>query len=442
MDKDLSNIARSLVFVYSGYNWVLACRMLEIYFPGLRAPPQIRRVRPACAPPKFGGFWSCSSCSSYVQATRGQTKPVEKPWAMESKGKARANDDGVEANLPPSQQTYPVWEMTVETRADDLKTIFEAVQARAHRLLERLRNGGTEDPLRCMCYFACRIDQLHLTSSVEELSSSTEGIVVLPELPKAPPQKMRLHIVLIMDGTGRLKSSVKRSMQNLLKGAHNVPVRLDPFAAALLNTLRPQTFAWALAMQRNSSQTHVDWVDTEVSCLKTYLTRRESAEGTTPPSEKVSLGIDLLGPKRPAPPQPPMPPMKMLKGPAGECPSEPSEPQEPSRGPDPNMVRACAMFVAQKGEVTQEQAEAALKQLLLDLHDTTEELHKAKLELSFYKQRDALHSQVHMLSFSHLTRVLCHSSHVCLSFCCLLCGADNDTSGLDNGYTPSTTPRP
>ena len=106
------------------------------------------------------------------------------------------------------------------------------------------------------------------------------------------------------------------------------------------------------------------------------------------------------------------------------------------------MVRACAMFVAQKGEVTQEQAEAALKQLLLDLHDTTEELHKAKLQLSFYKERDALHSQVHMLSFSHLTRVLCHSSHVCPSFRCLLCGADNDTSGLDNGYTPSTTPRP
>ena len=199
---------------------------------------------------------------------------------MESKGKARANDDhGVEANLPPSQQTYPVWEMTVETRADDLKTIFEAVQARAQHLLERLRNGGTEDPLRCMCYFACRIDQLHLTSSVEELSSSTEGIVVLPELPKAPPQKMRLHIVLIMDGTGRLKSSVKRSMQNLLKGAHNVPVRLDPFAAALLNTLRPQTFAWALAMQRNSSQTHVDWVDTEVSCLVEDFTWQKERGG-------------------------------------------------------------------------------------------------------------------------------------------------------------------
>jgi len=379
-------------------------------------------------------------------AVKQSTWHVEKPWAMESKGKARANDER-EANLPPSQQTYPVWEMTVETRAHDLKTIFEAVQLRAQHLLERLRNGGTDDPLRCICYFACRIEQLRLTSSVEELSSSTEGIVVLPELPKAPPQMMQLHIVLIMDGPGRLKSSVKRSMQNLLKGAPNAPSPSMQnstlfVAAALLNTLRPQTFAWALAMQRKSSQTHVDWVDTEVSCLKTYLTRRESAEGTTPPSEKVSLGVDLLGPKRPAPLQPPMPPMKILKGPAGERPSEPSEPQEPSRGPDPNMVRACAMFVAQKGEATQEQAEAALKQLLLDLHNTTEELHQAKLELAFYKERDALHSQVHMLSFSHLTRVLCHSSHVCPSFCCLLCGADNDTSGLDNGYTPSTTPRP
>ena len=358
-------------------------------------------VRPACAPPKFGAFWSCSSCSSPPQALQ-KAPCFKKPLAVESKGKGKAVD------LPPSLTPHPVWEMVVETNENDLPIILQAVQLRAKHLLERLRTGGTEDPLRCLCYFVCRIAQLRLGSSVEEPSSSSMQIVDLPEQQKAPPADIRLHVVLIMDGHGRLKSSVKRSMTGLLQGAHNIEKRLDPFAESLLRTLRPQTFTWALAMERES-QVYVNWRDSEQSCLKTYLMRRGPSVALAPAiaAEKVQLGVDLLGPKRPAPVQPPMPPLKMLKGPAvsENAQRAESQPQEPSRGPDPNMMRACAMFVAQNGEVTKTQAEATLKKLLLDLHDTTEELHRAKLELCFYKERDARACEVRMLSFSHLTRV-------------------------------------
>lgn len=443
MDTGVSNIAHSLAFVYRAHTGVLACR--RFYFPSVCRPrfraPLNQYVRPACAPPADGAFWSCSSCSS--------RKPFKKPLpcckkplpclAMESKGKGKAA-----ADPPPSQVDYPVWEMTVETSAVDLPIILQAIQRRAQTLLERLRTGGTEDPLRCLCYFMCRIAQLRLGSSVEEPSSSSMEIVDLPELPsKAPSADTRLHVVLIMDGNGRLKSSVKRSMTNLLKSPEDARKPLDPFAEALLRTLRPQTFTWALAMER-TSQVHVDWRDSEHSCLRTYLMRRGHSGGALAPAiaaEKLQHGIDLLGPKtkRLAPVQPPMPPLKMLKGPTVQ--RAESEPQEPSRGPDQNMVRACAKFVAQNGgNVTEEQAEATLKQLLLDLHDTTEELHRAKLELCFYKERDALHAQVRMLSFSHLTRALCQS----LTKPVLLPSvwAGEDTSRLDKRYTPSTTPRP
>ena len=361
---------------------------------------------------------------------------------MESKKSGKAKVQTASGVVPPSLAPHPVWTMMIEVSSQDVPTLMMALQPRAQSLLGRKKDGGTDDTLRCLCCFLSRAPQLaQIGSTVEEPAASSTEQIELPQH-QAAPKDAQLQIVLIIDGNGRLKSSVLRSLRTTLfePGCWQGGAAL--FANALLRTLQARDLASALHLQRTCSVSHVIWADAEFGDLPAYLIRRMNREGTTSSTDKVQMGLDLLGPKRRAPLQPPMPPMKMLKGPAGERPSEPSEPQEPSRGPDPNMVRACAMFVAQKGEVTQEQAEAALKQLLLDLHDTTEELHKAKLELSFYKERDALHSQVHMLSFSHLTRVLCHSSHVCPSFRCLLCGADNDTSGLDNGYTPSTTPRP
>jgi len=62
VDKDVSNIARSLVFVYRGDNWVLACRVLDNLFSRLAcaiecsAPTQIRRAPRVRPPPNLVTF--------------------------------------------------------------------------------------------------------------------------------------------------------------------------------------------------------------------------------------------------------------------------------------------------------------------------------------------------------------------------------------------------
>ena len=57
-------------------------------------------------------------------------------------------------------------------------------------------------------------------------------------------------------------------------------------------------------------------------------------------------------------------------------------------------------------ETTHEEAEPMARKMLAAIHDTTEELYRVKLELAFYRERDALQAQVRKHSLAHLTHAL------------------------------------
>lgn len=309
---------------------------------------------------------------------------------------------GSKAPAPPaSQSPYAFWLMTCELSAEEIAVVMPELKSAAARLVAHKANGGTEEVLQVVTFFVYDNAAVPSTAALGSgsLEASEDECPAISTSPvKARTGNMQLETALIFTGKGRVKSSVKRSVKSLLKAdGDQAP---SPFALQLTSTLRPVTARSCLSLLQKSTGVLPVWADSTFSDLGTYLVHRSSEENPSTFARGMQLGLDLLGPrKRTAQPTVQLP-LKLLKGPSSSTqqdhqPAVSAEPP-PSSASSASSDRL-ANLLAWDGELLPEMAKERAVQLMSFLHKTTEELSVAKLQLQFYKDRDALNAQVSAL---------------------------------------------
>ena len=304
--------------------------------------------------------------------------------------------------------------------------ILDPMLERARLLLERGIEGGSQNLLKVITFALEEVNSFDTMRLEAGSTSETQGAAKDDDLTTSPQAARRsmqgnmlLHIVLIYEGDGRLKSSVKRSVQTML--LQNLAEQALPFLHDLVSTLQQQSIHWVLQLVRTSRQHHSLWASGISSDLPEYLVRRIeattagfSAQGS---AIMAQLGLDILGPpKRLRQPQELQ--QKRLKGPDAPGPhaqpgvpalaaepaggaqaSPPSQAAEPAGGAQASPPSQAAALSAlcnllSTGEDFNEQvASRQATELLKLFHAQFEELALARLQLKFYRDRDALEEQ-------------------------------------------------
>ena len=331
---------------------------------------------------------SQAACPSFKRAT---PYPMDEPGESHGSGKATV--------VPPSLKPSAFWTLTCELSPGGVADVMPQFQTSAERLLAQRSNGGSDQVLQVVAFFLREADHVRpvLSHSAEPdvLSISTSPM-------KWVTGNWRLDIAFGFSGQGRLKSSVKRSIQGCLDEMEKaidptsklIAAKRNPprFSFQLLASLNPRTALGCLSLLQQASRVLPVWADTTFSDLGAYLVSRQSQDSASA-ATKMQLGLDLLGPqrKRPAEPPPGTMPFKLLKGAASSS-SQQDQPAAPE-DPAPSSDRLAALL-AWDGELTPEIAKERALQLMTILHKTTEELAVAKMHLQYYKERDMLEAQV------------------------------------------------
>jgi hypothetical protein len=309
---------------------------------------------------------------------------------------------------PHPQQLHACWHMSVQTCESN---ILDPMLERARLLLERGVEGGSQNLLKVVTFALEEVNSFDTMRLEAGSTSETQGAAKDDDLTTSPQAARRsmqgnmlLHIVLIYEGDGRLKSSVKRSVQTML--LQNLAEQALPFLHDLVSTLQQQSIHWVLQLVRTSRQHHSLWASGISSDLPEYLVRRIeattagfSAQGS---AIMAQLGLDILGPpKRLRQPQELQ--QKRLKGPDAPGPhAQPGVPAlaaEPAGGAQASPPSQAAALSAlcnllSTGEDFNEQvASRQATELLKLFHAQFEELALARLQLKFYRDRDALEEQ-------------------------------------------------
>lgn len=320
---------------------------------------------------------------------------------MDEPGAKVAASGKAPAQPPQSQRPSAFWSMTCELSAEEITFVMPELQRAATRFLAQKSSGGTEDVLQVVAFFAGCADQSTSALLLPAPDDSEDEPSTISTSPvKAHTANMRLSAALIFTGKGRVKSSVKRSVQSLLKDDQKEP---SAFALQLTNTLSPVTARSCLSLLQNSTHVLPVWADSTFSDLGAYLARRASEENDASFARTMQLGLDLLGPrKRTAQPTVQLP-LKLLKGPASSTqqdqPAGSGEPPPSSASfTSSDSSDRLTTLLAWDGELVPEIAKERALQLMSFLHKTTEELHVAKLQLQFHKDRDALNAKVRALN--------------------------------------------
>ena len=183
-------------------------------------------------------------------------------------------------------------------------------------------------------------------------------------------------MILIFDGTGRLKNSVKRSVK--------------PFVPeAVSETLRAINYEKILELYHNETfQVHIKWQGPDRE-LPSYIAER-LRQSSTGFSSLVRLGLDTLGPrshKRLAPT-----PLLLT---SNALPTQPQpEPQPQRQRTQPGWEGNLAELLAWEGNLNTAVAAERARELLKILHEKSEELALTKMQLNYYKEKEALEAKV------------------------------------------------
>lgn len=320
----------------------------------------------------------------------------------------------------PALQPHPAWQMTI-SGASDMASIFTALQHKARELLARGESGGTVSVLRCVAFLAQELQPQRLTHSQPSTSASLSAqdqVEVVSTSPQKPAPSLQLTIILLFEGEGRRKASIKRTIERMLSLGAAQPEH-QQLAVQLFASLQHATFEQVLN-RVSSPQVSVaaEWLPGPAPVdLPTYLARRAAGSSVFSPSGAAVMataGLDLLGPKRPASAQP-QPWLKRLKGPEPSS-SLQGDPAPAAAGPSTSgeeggqasdvaadsaaatassaVAAALTELLQFDGSLTKPVAADRATELLGAFHRLTEELCEAKLQLNYYKQRDALEAQV------------------------------------------------
>lgn len=274
--------------------------------PKIRPPKLIRGGIPVSirvsAQAAQGGFARCLSLECLSR------DPLLRADLMEG-------DSAGPSRKPSSQSQHAIYKLEMMFPMQEGKSILDDLRTGARTLLGRDVMGGTENPLRALV----AIGSLTASRGAKALTAAPSAaastgdpfctIAVLaapvPQQPVAPISLALITLIIIYDGAGRLKASVKRSLKTLLAGSQGAAT----FSAAL-QVLEAWSAASAMSFvdEHPSNVVKVEWRGGVERDLIDYLKERVATDNQTPlmrTSNSALLacsGLDVLGPhsrKRP-----------------------------------------------------------------------------------------------------------------------------------------------
>ena len=329
----------------------------------------------------------------------------------------------------PSQQKHSLWEMSAMVPEDALAPAATMMMEAARSFVSRKQAGGTDD--YCVVV-ACACTGAEQTPSLASRADSTDALemrappeeVMLTTSPQKPVASTKLmHVIIVFEGDGRLKNSVKRSMRPLIARALSetglwTRREMDTLESTLLSTLCPRSPEWALGLiHQPACRLACEWYHGRAESLEGHLVRHVSSsrarQGPAGAATMAQLGIDVLGPKRRKlyPGQPSE--SKRLRlthttdahasstvgssavgsstvGTVGSDTAAASVQPQPAQ----TSVAALAELLGWPGELTGAIASERARDILGVVHAQAEELCLARLQLKFYKERDEHESKV------------------------------------------------
>ena len=340
--------------------------------------------------------------------------------------------------LPPSQMPHTVWLMTGPPLDETISsTVVKALAANVQPLLARGSRGSkgdTDNFLGAVVFHLLPVETGTVETADARPPIDAEAVVVQgsPSRTVSTVTTMSvLHILLIYEGLGRVRSKVKRSVDSTvvnIEQPRNMIWQPAQFVHALTSSLRSSSLENALELIRMPTcRVASCWPPPHKRDLVEYLILRlQMAGGMSDPTRRADmtrLGLDLLGPRRPPPPPllPLLQPAKRLKhtvsdqeegaagasstgasapaprqegaaGASATAASAPAPPPETSLGSCISPLQALLTF---DGELSPAIASDRAAAICTAFHELTKELCLTKLHLQYYEQRDALEAQVH-----------------------------------------------
>jgi hypothetical protein len=344
-----------------------------------------------------------------------------KEWAL---GKKPARG---KAAPPPSLTPRPAWQLLMRDFDLESSDAMQALRCCAQTLLVRGQDGGSHNVLRCVLFVVQPPDGRAASASLLQTQMQADKDEEASSISTSPNKSAlapaSFNVLLIFDGDGRRKQSVKRTVEDLLAPPESSrgraqPARAAPLAQASLS-LEPCSFPQVLQLiTAPHVRVHAEWNPAHPTVDVTLYIARRVKEGAhfDPESTAVmaGVGLDLLGPRRkhslPPQPQPP----KRLKGPEPtNTPPDDAPPTEASgpsadappteaAGPSSSSVEGGGAAIISDlqqllhfdGTLTEAVAADRATALLSAMHAQSEELFRTKLQLNYYEERDRLEATV------------------------------------------------
>ena len=333
---------------------------------------------------------------------------------------------------------HPVWQILIKNADLESPDDIQALRRCAQTLLSRGGRGvhGSSPTVLRLVLFVVQPSGWQPPESLlqhrPQADESDEPMVISTSPTKPAPQATSFfNVLLIFDGDGRPKQTVKHSVQALLdtffpKATHAMLVEA---ALASLEYVPLLTVLRLVAAPR--VHVYPDWkADTPPTDVTTYLARRvngPSGAGFNAENAAVmaTLGLDMLGPRpKQKLPQHPQLSQKRLKGPEpnstpldGAPPSDAAGPSgsssvegggaaasasssvegggaAASAAPTPDALADLLKLLQFDGELTQAVAADRAAALMSAFHQQADELCRTKLRLNYYEERDRLEATV------------------------------------------------
>lgn len=282
---------------------------------------------------------------------------------------------------PPSQQKHEVWLISLRVDAATAVARMRTLQGMAETFLQRAGNGGTTSILRCILVVG---DEQTTAPRITTSGATASDGVLLLDTSAATPSTFVLNMFFIFEGEGRVKRTILRSL-----------CELDAASWWQLACAEMQALSVALLLSRllevRTSTILSKWLGEEQKPLE-YLRRRVA---DIAPENRVTAGLDLLGPARCAPAQLPIPaaPALLLGPPPDHKEAGPSEQPRPlpARVPHPDVQPAhqLAALLAWDGELSQAVAADRATKLLALIAGVMEENAVLKIEAASRAESEA-----------------------------------------------------
>jgi hypothetical protein len=305
---------------------------------------------------------------------------------------------------PPSVCPEPVWEMCSPVSETDIQAMQASAAAGVDELLKRGSDGGTNNSLECVAFIIlCRRGATDSTGSwtpprlLAGAGSSTDGPDPTAERLAVPLSSYVLQVLLFFSESGRIKSSVKRSVGKIFQGQVAIPTAA---AKRFVGSLRSSSHVEALATMQGAYAVKALWAPgLKYEDLGQYLVARCRVKALAG-ADSVIMGLDTLGPRRKRP----------AEAVAEERPARIAFRQdrqdhrvereaEAGAVPPPTVsshpgLSSMAALLCWEGDLTQELASERSLQLMTELHSIVVENATLKVQLQYYKDKEELESEV------------------------------------------------